>query len=127
MLRRCRRDVVNNDDDVTERPGRAFCQGLAHFGLKLRQFLRRESGFQRRFADGLPASGIQWNALRQARLTIGFFPFARHQNRRLRIVRRLFTLVDEGFRLALHIRCVEGFRVENNGGHAVEDGINAGL
>lgn len=91
MLRRYRRDVVTNDDDVTERPGRAFCQRLAHFGLKLRQFLRRESGFQRRFADGLPASGIQWNALRQARLTIGFFPFARHQNRRLRIVRRLFT------------------------------------
>ena len=49
MLRRCRRDVVNNDDDVTERPGRAFCQGLAHFGLKLRQFLRHigiRSGFQ---------------------------------------------------------------------------------
>ena len=127
MVRRFRRDVVTNDDDVTERPGRAFCQGLAHFGLKLRQSLRRESGFQRRFTDGLPAAGIQWNALCQARLTIGLFPFARHQNRRVRLVRRLFTPVDEGFRLALHVRRVEGLRVENNGGHAVEDGVDAGL
>lgn len=42
-------------------------------------------------------------------------------------MRRLFTPVDKRFGLALHIRRIERFWAENNGGHAVEDGVHAAL
>lgn len=61
--------------------------GSDHFLLELRQGPGGHTGFAGRFADGLPATGIQRDPLRQAGLTIGFFPFSRHQNRGLLVVR----------------------------------------